>query len=457
MTTPSTGPSIGPDTRPTTSIMIAVPQHARQLDIDARGRLSLRDHIGDHVREPTVAEFFAGIGLMRLGLERAGWRTVWANDIDPKKRMLYVGAFGADEGVFQLGDVFTLDAANIPTVTLATASFPCVDLSLAGGRVGLAGKESSAFWGFVRVLKALGARRPPLLLLENVPALISSRRGEDFLALAQALADLGYQLDSFVVDARYFTPQSRPRLFLAGVLAADRDDGAADGADASSDAGVAAGLAPSELRPQALLSAIGRSAARGVRWRLRPLPALPERSQRLEDALEELPDSAPEWLPEARVAARLAEMSPTHRATVERLRLGAASRYGTAFRRTRPVGVRTEVRFDGVAGCLRTARGGSNRQIVFKVGAGRVQARWLTPRDAAALMGASDFRLAADGVAPAAVCGAFGDAVCADVVAWIARHALNPLLEEINGKIARRKRVQRDREGDCQAERSADS
>lgn len=84
-------------------------------------------------------------------------------------------------------------------------------------------------------------------------------------------------------------------------------------------------------------------------------------------------------------------------------------------------------------GCVHTARGGSNRQIIFKifkVGGGRVQMRWLTPRDAAALMGAPDFPLAAD-VAPAAACGAFGDAVCADVIAWIAAHYLDPLLTEL--------------------------
>lgn len=54
--------------------------------------------------ERTVAEFFAGIGLMRLGLERAGWRVVWANDIDADKHAMYCGHFSDATDHFRLGD-----------------------------------------------------------------------------------------------------------------------------------------------------------------------------------------------------------------------------------------------------------------------------------------------------------------------------------------------------------------
>ena len=92
----------------------------------------------------TFAEFFAGIGLMRMGLERAGWHISFANDIDEDKWQMYKTHFG-DTGEFVLADVHKLDANEIPTVALATASFPCNDLSLAGARAGLAGDHSSAF------------------------------------------------------------------------------------------------------------------------------------------------------------------------------------------------------------------------------------------------------------------------------------------------------------------------
>ena len=107
--------------------------------------------------ELTVAEFFAGIGLMRMGLDLGGWQTVFANDIDEDKWQMYRDHFG-DTGEFAVGDVHLLDAAAVPEVALATASFPCNDLSLAGARKGLSGDQSSAFWGFVEVLTKMGAR-----------------------------------------------------------------------------------------------------------------------------------------------------------------------------------------------------------------------------------------------------------------------------------------------------------
>jgi DNA (cytosine-5)-methyltransferase 1 len=80
-------------------------------------------------QEKTVAEFFAGIGLMRLGLEQAGWNTIWANDLDPDKEVMYRHHFEDAHDHFVLQDVHLIDPTSIPSVTLATASFPCTDLS----------------------------------------------------------------------------------------------------------------------------------------------------------------------------------------------------------------------------------------------------------------------------------------------------------------------------------------
>ena len=93
----------------------------------------------------TIAEFFAGIGLMRMGLELGGWEVVFANDIDEQKREMYCANFPDADEHFLLGDIHKIPAREVPTVSLATASFPCNDLSLAGAREGLDGDSSSVF------------------------------------------------------------------------------------------------------------------------------------------------------------------------------------------------------------------------------------------------------------------------------------------------------------------------
>jgi DNA (cytosine-5)-methyltransferase 1 len=93
-----------------------------------------------------------------------------------------------------------------------------------------------------------------------------------------------------------------------------------------------------------------------------------------------------------------------------------------------------ELRTDGVAGCLRTPRGGSGRQILIRAGYGKVQVRLLTPRECARLMGADDFLI--DAPLNQALFG-FGDAVCVPVIEWIANHCLNPLADEILQRLKR--------------------
>ncbi len=374
-----------------------------------RARLPARD----------CAEFFAGIGLMRLGLERQGWRVTFANDIDERKRAMYHAHFGdaiGPESHFWLGDVHALPAERIPSVALATASVPCNDLSLAGAREGLAGKQSSAFWGFIAALEALGPRRPPLVLLENVTGFLTSRGGADFTDALQALNSLGYAVDAFILDAASFTPQSRRRLFVVGTLEAllTPPTSAEESAEVSG------------ARPAALVEAM--RANTGVRWRVRPLPEPPERDGTLESILEDLPDDAPEWWTDARATYLLNQMSPRHRALADAMIAGDEIRYGTVFRRMRRGVSMAELRADGTAGCLRTPRGGSGRQIIFKAGRGRYQVRLLTPSEAARLMGAGDFQIS--GSLNDALFG-FGDAVCASVIEWIASYYLDPLVNEL--------------------------
>ena len=94
----------------------------------------------------TVAEYFAGIGLFRMGLEAAGWRVVYANDWSAERAQMYEGFFGES---YQVKDIFSVAVEDVPQATLATCSFPCIDLSLAGKGEGINGRHSGAFLGIL--------------------------------------------------------------------------------------------------------------------------------------------------------------------------------------------------------------------------------------------------------------------------------------------------------------------
>lgn len=371
--------------------------------------------------EKTVAEFFAGIGLMRIGLERAGWRVSFANDIDHDKWEMYRDHFG-ETGEYVMGDVHKLPSAQVPTVGLATASFPCNDLSLAGARLGLAGAQSSAFWGFVDILTAMKreGRLPELVLLENVTGFLTSHGGRDFEDALLALNNLGFAVDAFIIDAACFVPQSRRRLFVVGMKTKGTFP-------------LQETFGASDCRPKALASFILMHP--DINWRIRDLPPLPRSSERLETILEDLPPNHRMWWSRQRCEYMLGQMSEKHRAQAEAMIKSPAVRYGTVFRRVRNGRSMAELRVDGIAGCLRTPRGGSGRQILLVAGKGRFAVRLLTPRECARLMGADDFVL--NTPLNQALFG-FGDAVCVPVIEWIANHYLNPVWDEAYAERSKR-------------------
>lgn len=362
----------------------------------------------------TVLEFFAGIGLMRLGLERAGWRTLYANDISPEKKTMYAANFDDTAEVFDCGDIHCVDVGRLPSADLATASFPCTDLSLAGGRTGLEGRHSSAYWGFVRLLREMGARRPRMVLIENVAGFLTSKDGNDFAGALKALNELGYLVDAVVIDAAHFVPQSRVRVFVIGWQPNCMAE--------------APGFYESEVRPRSLADFVFRHPE--IKWCLRSLPPLPTRPCHLADILEDLPPDSPEWWNRSRTDYLISQMVGDHATRLSAMRAEARWSYGTVFRRVRQNITRAEMRTDGVAGCLRTPRGGSARQILVKAGFGEVHVRLLTPAECARLMGADGYVI--DVPLNQALFG-FGDAVCVPVVAWLARNYLNPLLAELTG------------------------
>jgi len=377
--------------------------------MDSQARIPFELKRSVEADQPVFAEFFAGIGLMRLGLESAGWRIGWANDIDATKYRLYDANFGDANEHFCLADVHKVCGQDLPTVDLATASFPCTDLSLAGSRKGIHAGESSAFWGFRDVIASMH-NRPRFILLENVPGFLTSNGGQDFHNALQALNELGYAVDPFFLDAKWFVPQSRMRLFVVGELHGESCVGTG---------------CPTRVRPQALQDFIAKN--KDINWGVRELPEPPlASSHQLKDIVEKMSPEDSRWWSESRVEYLRNQMSDRHgQALDERIKMRTWS-YGTVFRRVRKQSdgskrSMAEIRLDGIAGCLRTPKGGSGRQILVKAGYGQMLVRLLTPLECARLMGADSFVVS--GSETEALFG-FGDAVCVSAVTWVAKHRL---------------------------------
>lgn len=356
-----------------------------------------------------AAEFFAGIGLVRAALEEAGIDVAWANDIEPMKAALYAANFPAED--YTVGDVREIHGRDLPTVDLATASFPCTDLSLAGKRRGLEGRQSSTFWEFARILDEMGPdRRPRAVLLENVPGFATSHGGRDLQAAIERLNELGYSCDVFQIDARHFVPQSRLRLFIVGLI------------DPIGDRPVQ----PDDLRPQRLIDL----AATHPHLRLHVNTGLvppPRQVPTLATVVERIPLDDAVWWDPARTRRFTDELADLQAERLAVLRQASEITWRSAYRRTRNGKATWEIRTDEIAGCLRTARGGSSKQALVQAGNGAVNVRWMTGREYARLQGvADDFDFG--GLNRNQVMSGFGDAVCVPVVAWIAKAYLAPAL-----------------------------
>lgn len=161
----------------------------------------------------TLASFFAGIGGFDLGFERAGLETVWQCEIHPFCLEILEQHW---PDVLRAHDIREVNPEDVPDAAVWAGGFPCQDVSLArmGPRSGLRGRQSGLFFEFARLVKA---RRPPVVVIENVAGLLSSHGGRDFGIVTGTLAELGYGVAWRVLNSRYFgVPQSRKRVFIVG-------------------------------------------------------------------------------------------------------------------------------------------------------------------------------------------------------------------------------------------------
>ena len=373
---------------------------------------------------PEFYEFFAGGGMARAGLGD-GWTCRFANDFDKMKAATYEDNWG--EGDLVCGDVAEVKPSQLKgTADLTWASFPCQDVSLAGdgagvGDGGTAMTRSGTFWPFWRLTTALADenRASRLIVLENVYGLLSSSAGRDFAAIAGVLAQAKYRFGALLIDAVKFLPQSRPRLFIVAARA-DLDLPAELVESGPSD----------EWHPAALVAAADAlPPSVAALWRWWRLPTPTGEVKRFADVIEDKPTGV-KWNTAKETSYLLSLMSPTNRAKVEEAKKSGKRQVGGIYRRTRVENgkkvQRAEVRFDDIAGCLRTPSGGSSRQTIIVVNGKKVRSRLLSPREAARLMGLpEDYKL------PKRYNDAYhlaGDGVAVPVVRHLAAHLLEPLL-----------------------------
>ncbi len=374
-----------------------------------------------HGSMPSFYEFFAGGGMARAGLGH-GWKCLFANDFNQKKSRIYNLNWGF--GSLRTADIRDILAQDLPgQADLVWASFPCQDLSLAGNCAGLKGDRSGTFWPFWEVMKGLLeiGRPPKIIVIENVCGTITSHKGQDFSAICHAFSSAGYRYGGLVIDAKYFVPQSRPRLFIIGV----RSDVAMPRKLTSKK--------PSELWHSAALQKAYESLPLMSRasWVWWSLPKPPKMLTRFEDLIEYEPKNIP-WHTAEQTERLISMMSDINRAKVETAKKIGKRTVGGVYKRTRPDETgekvqRAEVRFDNIAGCLRTPGGGSSRQIIIVVDGEDVRSRLISPRETARLMGLSDeYQL------PTNYNEAYhltGDGVAVPVVRHLAQHIFEPMLE----------------------------
>jgi DNA (cytosine-5)-methyltransferase 1 len=381
---------------------------------------------------PTFYEFFAGAGMARAGLG-ANWRCMFANEFDVKKSSIYRKNWKSSD-VLKVADVGTLTTSDIPALAdLVWASFPCQDLSLAGAGAGLKGDRSGTFWPFWNLMQGLieEDRAPKIIVLENVCGTLTSHQGKDFAAICSTFTKAGYYFGAIVVDAVRFVPQLRPRLFVIGV----REDVVLTAPNIASD------KASESWHPRTLMTAYEKLSSKVKdKWLWWNPPMPPLRKKTFADLIEDAPVGV-QWHTSQETAKLIEMMSDINLEKVKEAKASGRRIVGAVYKRTRHDEVgkkvqRAEIRFDDIAGCLRTPAGGSSRQVIVIVNGKSIRSRLISPRETARLMGLPESYLL-----PTNYNEAYhltGDGVAVPVVRHLARHIFEPLLSSasVNSRVA---------------------
>jgi len=160
-------------------------------------------------------DLFAGVGGIRLGFERAGFKTVFANDFDEQCKYTYDLNFKKSKLIVE--DMRQIGIDDLPEFDFLLGGFPCQAFSIAGYRKGFADEKGrgNLFFDIARILYA---RKPEGFLLENVKNLRSHDGGKTFKVIQETLEGLGYHIKPKVLNSMEYgnVPQNRERIYIVG-------------------------------------------------------------------------------------------------------------------------------------------------------------------------------------------------------------------------------------------------
>ena len=160
-------------------------------------------------------DLFAGVGGIRLGFEKAGFETVFANDFDAQCKMTYDLNFLKAKLVVE--DMRKIGIDDLPKFDFLLGGFPCQAFSIAGYRQGFNDHKDrgNLFFDVARIIEA---RKPEGFLLENVKNLKSHDSGKTFRIIEDTLKNLGYYVKYKVLNSMEYgnIPQNRERIYIVG-------------------------------------------------------------------------------------------------------------------------------------------------------------------------------------------------------------------------------------------------
>ncbi len=162
------------------------------------------------MREFTAASLFCGAGGLDIGFERAGFKTIWANDFN-KDACETHRMWSKAEVV--CGDIGKIDASDIPDVDIMLGGFPCQGFSLSGPRK-LDDSRNVLYQHYVRIVKA---KQPKIFVGENVKGLLTMGNGQIIDAIISEFSDCGYDVYYKLLNAMdYEVPEDRQRVIIVG-------------------------------------------------------------------------------------------------------------------------------------------------------------------------------------------------------------------------------------------------
>jgi len=161
-------------------------------------------------------DLFAGVGGIRLGFEKAGFETVFANDFDKSCKETYDLNFSDPK--LDTRNIWDIPISKLPDFNVLLGGFPCQAFSIAGYRQGFRDAKGRGNL-FFRIAEILEKRKPEAFLLENVKNLKGHDKGKTFRVIKETLEDkLNYHIKSEVLNTMNYTnlPQNRERIFIVG-------------------------------------------------------------------------------------------------------------------------------------------------------------------------------------------------------------------------------------------------